>query len=351
MAESNLTHNPYSEEIRIKPVQCKNAMPEEAQHMLNCVHGAPKVNSPLMILFEKLLKPELVKYPSWFKELKLHSGNIKIFIVNEAEDELLILFLDLTHRSYLQFLNYLLHERLLEYARLKQICQFPICPIIVTLGAVQNAIQHFLPIFEYTNISQMEASFKQAAHMRRTMRLKSPTLEIIHQNVSLYNWAQKDKHDVDAFQQFLTIMFNIPVYTYHTLAVSVLTPSMMSELRTKMLSLITLPENTYTPVAYQGININTTPPISFSQLIPDHESRQVNPFDDQSQISMPVLEPEVVMSTLSNLTGLNTLATVCEQQTDSGSGKTDIVASSSNECPTITAALENNVKLTNPFEN
>jgi len=305
-----------------------------ARHILNCVHSAPRINSPLLVLYEKLLMPQLIRYPAWYTALKLDMSNVKLFIISDAEVELLNLFLDLTHRSFIQFSNYLLHDRLKEYARLREICQFPLCPIVITLVSVQNLVLQFLPIFEYTDISHMNVKFREEAQLRRTLRQRSPTMDIIYQDIAMYNWAQKDPIDIESFRVFLNTMFNIPWYTYHTFTTMELTPLNMSQLRTRLLHHSILPENLYVPLTYQGMSTNIpcstfSVPTSVSDNSP--VSPQVTTCSELEQhliTEMPKLRPEVPtttsnsqLNTLSNTltssqattSDLNLLATACER--------------------------------------
>jgi hypothetical protein len=293
--------------------------PDTARHMLNCVHSATRVNSPLLVLYEKLLMPQLIKFPAWFTALKLDMSSVKLFIINDAEVELLNLFLDLTHRSFLQFSNYLLHDRLKEYARLREICQFPLCPIIITLNSVQNLVMQFLPIFEYTDISHMDVRFREEAQLRRTMRQKPPTMEIIYQDISMYNWAQKDPSDIESFRVFLNTMFNIPWYTYHTFTTMELTPLNLNQNRTRFLHHSVLPENLYTPLTYQGMKTNIPCPNLFIP-VSDNSSAQHQQvttcanLEERFVAEMPILKPEQPRTNLqSKSPNLNTLASACEQ--------------------------------------
>src|SRR5579859_2556901 len=77
-----------------------------------------RINTPLLQFLLRLVKPQLVKCPPWFPGLGLDGTNVKIFLPEDAESEILGLFLDLTHRSFLHFCTHLVHDRLVESSHL-----------------------------------------------------------------------------------------------------------------------------------------------------------------------------------------------------------------------------------------
>jgi hypothetical protein len=172
--------------------------------------------TPLLQFFNRLLMPQLVNNPTWFSGLELTDNNVKLFILDEAESEILTLFLDLTHRSFLQFCIYLVHDRLVEYSHLKKLFQFPICPIVITSTAVQTAIQSCMPTFEYKDLSTGHPSLIASGQFRQAMRASAPLHNIVVKSTTNYKWELRDKHDIISFKKLLVQLSDHPVYTYHT---------------------------------------------------------------------------------------------------------------------------------------
>src|SRR5579859_4977607 len=187
-------------------------------------------NTPLLQFLTRLLQPQLAQKPSWFKKLKLDGSQIKIFITEEAEADILGLFLDLTHRSFLHFCVYLVHDRLVEWSHLKKFFSITICPIIFTRSGVQNIMYSCLPLFEYKLIDAAHPAYT-AVQYRRSSRAAMVMQEAVSNSTLNYTWTERDAQDISAFNKFLSGMFHNPVYTSHVYGVKSLTSNDMVELR------------------------------------------------------------------------------------------------------------------------
>src|SRR5579859_7025016 len=51
-------------------------------------------NTPLLQFLTRLLQPQLTQKPQWFKKLNIDGSQVKIFISEEAEADIMGLFLD-----------------------------------------------------------------------------------------------------------------------------------------------------------------------------------------------------------------------------------------------------------------
>lgn len=193
--------------------------------------ASPRALTPLLHFFNRILLPQMVKQPTWVEGLGLDGNNVKVFIISEAEGEILSLFLDVTHRSFLQFCTYLVHERLVEYSHLKRLFPFTVCPVIITLAAVQTAIHSFLPIFEYRDVKDMCNVFSGAAQYRRDTRTAAILHDVVYKNMTNYIWSARDKNDIVAFQKLLKQLFHHPVYSIYTYSMRGLIPEDMNDLR------------------------------------------------------------------------------------------------------------------------
>jgi hypothetical protein len=190
-------------------------MPDPA---INAILTTCRTQTPLLQFLNRLLIPQLVIEPTWFTELKLDQNNIKLFLMDDAETAILSLFLDLTHRSFLQFCLYLVHDRLMEYANLRKLFAFAICPVIITLSAVQNAINSFLYLFEYRDSRFLTNSLGLSTQYRRQVRATALLHDAINQCMSMYQWSVRDNLDIMAFNKLLRQLHTHPAYTAYTYA-------------------------------------------------------------------------------------------------------------------------------------
>lgn len=195
------------------------------------VYSAPVPISPLYKFLARLLIPQEIKHSNWLSTLELDCRNVKLFLMDDAEHELMLLLIDISHRSFLQFCVYLLHDRIVEYTQLKRFFQFRVCPIMITLPAVQTAMQKYFPLFEYKPAHEMHPMFVGNSSFRRVNRLKYPMYEVIYKNSNNYDWNSRNETDIAALNRFLQAVLSHSEYAYNAGRSNDVTVESLTELR------------------------------------------------------------------------------------------------------------------------
>ena len=165
--------------------------------------------SPFRHLFQTLFSIEQLMPSAEIKELNIRmNSSLKMIVPLETDEILYSLAKEVTHTSFLAFMNYLIYDRIKEFGHLKTYNGQGVIPIVFS-RQVQRCIDGYLRHFEYKYIHEgpeieaIEATqlytYLTKYQIEREFRQRS---EINSYNIITYNWPKKDRQDVITYTAF-----------------------------------------------------------------------------------------------------------------------------------------------------